>query len=145
MLAWRQRRAVGNIHHCWWMQDVINKLPFGSSGFGCDMTTAINYVNCMFIDFASENDLELYLKSRDEIMTSELYGRLAAAGLKRQVVSKVWNKDQFRISVVFEYSSKEAFEECLAIFGELERSEFMDKFAVKFQNNRGVVISEFEA
>jgi hypothetical protein len=53
----------------------------------------------MLIDFASENDLELYLKSRDEIMTSELYDRLAAAGLKRQVVSKIWNKDQFRISV----------------------------------------------
>ena len=78
-------------------------------------------------------------------MTSELYDRLAAAGLKRQVVSKVWNKDQFRISVIFEYSSKDAFEKCRTIFGELERSEFMNKFAVKFQNNRGVVISDFEA
>ena len=70
---------------------------------------------------------------------------LAAAGLKRQVVSKVWNKDQFRLSVVFEYSSKDAFEKCREIFGELERSEFMNKFAVKFQNNRGIVVSEFEA
>ena len=42
------------------------------------MSHANNYVNCMLIDFASENDLELYLKSRDEIMTSELYDRLAA-------------------------------------------------------------------
>ena len=109
------------------------------------MANAINYVNCMLIDFASENDLELYLKSRDEIMTSEMYRRLTEAGLKRQVVSKVWNKDQFRISVVFEYSSKDAFEKCRAIFDELERSEFMNKFAVKFQNNRGVVISDFEA
>ena len=127
------------------MQDVIKILPFGLSEFGCDMTNAINYVNCMLIDFASENDLELYLKSREEIMTSELYDRLAAAGLKRQVVSKVWNKDQFRLSVVFEYSSKDAFEKCREIFGELERSEFMNKFAVKFQNNRGIVVSEFEA
>jgi len=109
------------------------------------MANAINYVNCMLIDFASENDLELYLKSRDEIMTSEIYRRLTEAGLKRQVVSKVWNKDQFRISVIFEYSSKDAYEKCRTIFGELERSEFMNKFAVKFQNNRGVVISEFEA
>ena len=43
------------------------------------MTNAINYVNCMLIDFASENDLELYLKSREEIMTSELYYRFAKA------------------------------------------------------------------
>ena len=62
------------------MQDVIKILLFGLNGFGCDMTNAINYVNCMLIDFASENDLELYLKSREEIMTSELYDRLAAAG-----------------------------------------------------------------
>ena len=53
------------------------------------MANAINYVNCMLIDFASENDLELYLKSRDEIMTSEMYRRLTEAGIKRQVVSKV--------------------------------------------------------
>ena len=97
------------------------------------MTNAINYVNCMLIDFASENDLKLYLKSREEIMTSELYDRLAAAGLKRQVVSKVWNKDQFRISVIFEYSSKDAFEKCQTILGELERSEFINKFALKYQ------------
>lgn len=109
------------------------------------MNDATNFVNCMLIDFASENDLEFYLKTREEVMTPEVYDRLAAAGLKRQVVSKVWNKDQFRISVVFEYSSKDAFESCRAIFAELERSEFMSKFAVKFQNNRGVVISEFEA
>ena len=70
------------------------------------MTNAINYVNCMLIDFASENDLELYLKSRDEIMTSEIYRRLTEAGLKRQVVSKVWNKDQFRISVVLNTAPK---------------------------------------
>ena len=73
------------------------------------MTNAINYVNCMFIDFASENDLELYLKSREEIMTSELYDRLAAAGLKRQVVSKVWNKDQFRICLLY---TSDAADDC---------------------------------
>ena len=109
------------------------------------MSDATNYVNCMLIDFASENDLDLYLKPREEVMTPDIYNRLATAGLKRQVVSKVWNKDQYRLSVVFEYSSQDAFQRCREIFGELERSEFMSKFAVKFQNNRGVVISEFEA
>ena len=80
------------------MQGVIEKSSIVLFGFGCGMTNAINYVNCMLIVFASENDLELYLRCRDEIMTPELYSRLAAAGLKRQIVSKVWNKDQFRIS-----------------------------------------------
>ena len=123
---------------------VVEAFCWFNEGF-VPMSDVTNYVNCLLIDFASENDLELYLKSRDEIMTPEVYDRLAKAGLKRQVVSKVWNKDQFRLSVVFEYSSKDAFEKCREIFGELERSDFMNKFAVKFQNNRGVVISEFEA
>ena len=78
-------------------------------------------------------------------MTSELYDGLAAAGLEQQFVSKVWNDDQFRISVVFEYSSKDAFEKCQTILGELERSEFMNKFALKYQNSRGVFVSEFGA
>ena len=124
----------------------MEPLVIQSLGYDLALPQGITELPCLQgHHFASENDLELYLKSRDEIMTSELYDRLAAAGLKRQVVSKVWNKDQFRISVIFEYSSKDAFEKCRTIFGELERSEFMNKFAVKFQNNRGVVISEFEA
>ena len=54
----------------------------------------------------SEPELELFLKSIDEVWTENLYERLAAAGLIRHVVSKVWNKDQHRVSMVFEYDSK---------------------------------------
>ena len=103
------------------------------------------YVNCMLVDFTSENDLDLYLKSREERMTPDLYDRLGAAGLKRQVVAKVWNKDQYRLSVIFEYSSKDAFVRCREIFSEIEKSDFLSRFAVKFQNNRGVVVTEFVA
>lgn len=103
------------------------------------------YVNCMLVDFTSENDLDLYLKSREELMTPDLYDRLGAAGLKRQVVAKVWNKDQYRLSVIFEYSSKDAFVRCREIFSEIEKSDFLSRFAVKFQNNRGVVVTEFVA
>lgn len=104
------------------------------------------FVNCMLIDFTSENDLELYLKTREEMMTPALYDRLAKAGLTRQVVSKVWNKDQHRLSVVFEYRSQEAFLRCKEIWdGEVAKSPFLTRFAMKHQNNRGVVVSEFVA
>jgi hypothetical protein len=58
----------------------------------------------------------------------------------------VWNKDQYRISMVFEYDSREGFEACEKIiateFGETRRKQ-MDKFVFKIFNNRGVVLSEF--
>ena len=67
-------------------------------------------LNSLFMDFATEAELELFLKSIVEVGTADLYDRLSAAGLIRHVVSKVWNKDQYRISMVFEYDSREGFE-----------------------------------
>ena len=49
------------------------------------------------MDFTSENELELFLKSLDEVWSKDLYARLSAAGLIRHVISKVWNKEQHRI------------------------------------------------
>ena len=59
---------------------------------------------------------------------------------KQTEESDKYDNEEFKL-----LENTQAFEKCRAIFGELERSEFMNKFAVKFQNNRGVVISEFEA
>ena len=104
------------------------------------------FLNSLFMDFATEPELDLFLKSLNEVWTEELYGRLSAKGLIRHVVSKVWNKDQYRVSMVFEYESKEAFQACEEIitkeFGE-KRTEQMKKFVFKIFNNRGIVVSEF--
>ncbi len=71
--------------------------------------------------------------------------RVIVQGFTGSVVAKVWNKDQYRLSVIFEYSSKDAFVRCREIFSEIEKSDFLSRFAVKFQNNRGVVVTEFVA
>ena len=68
------------------------------------------FLNSLFMDFTSENELELFLKSLDEVWSEDLYARLSAAGLIRHVISKVWNKEQHSISMVFEYDSKEGYE-----------------------------------
>ena len=52
-------------------------------------------------------------------MTPEVYERLKAAGLKRQVIGKVWNKEQHRLSVTFEYATKEAFKDVEKIYDEI--------------------------
>ena len=73
------------------------------------------FLNSLFMDFTSENELELFLKSLDEVWSEDLYSRLSAAGLIRHVISKVWNKEQHRISMVFEYDSKEGYQKCQEI------------------------------
>ena len=39
------------------------------------------FLNSLFMNFTSENELELFLKSIDEIWSDNLYSRLSAAGL----------------------------------------------------------------
>ena len=63
------------------------------------------FLNSLFMDFTSENELELFLKSLDEVWSEDLYSRLSAAGLIRHVSSKVWNKEQHRISICLLYTS----------------------------------------
>ena len=76
--------------------------------------------------------LELYISNREKMMTAEVYERLERAGLKRQVIAKVWNKDQHRLSVTFEYQTQEAFKEVERIYEEVvSSSAFMKKFAIK--------------
>tara|TARA_B110000971_G_C19937044_1_gene466875 strand:+ start:273 stop:629 length:357 start_codon:yes stop_codon:yes gene_type:complete len=104
------------------------------------------FINCLQMDFASEPEVELFLKSLDEIWTDTLYAKLASAGLIRHVISKVWNKDQHRISMVFEYDSKDGYLKCQTIIDESfvkGRSEVLNKFVFKMQNNRGLVLSEY--
>ena len=109
-------------------------------------TNETAFLNSLFMDFTSENELELFLKSLDEVWSEDLYSRLSAAGLIRHVISKVWNKEQHRISMVFEYDSKEGYQQCQEIidkeFG-VTLKEKLKKFVFKIHNNRGVVVSEF--
>lgn len=110
------------------------------------MTKGTVFINSMLVDFQSENDLELYISNREKMMTAEVYERLEKAGLKRQVIAKVWNKDQHRLSVTFEYQTQEAFKEVERIYEEVvSSSAFMKKFAIKYQNNRAVVLVDFVA
>ncbi len=59
------------------------------------------FLNSLYMDFLTENELELFLKSLDEIWTTELYAKLKQNRLIRHVISKVWNKGQHRITQVF--------------------------------------------
>ncbi len=72
--------------------------------------------------------------------------KLAAKGLIRHVISRVWNKDQHRLTMVFEYESQNAFKTCEKLLAEAFKPEncpAISRFVFKIFNNRGVIVSEF--
>ena len=100
------------------------------------------------MDFSTENELELFLKSLDEIWTAELYAKLKQNGLIRHVISKVWNKGQHRITQVFEYEDQVSFKKCESIFKEAftpKNCSALAKFVFKIFNNRGIVVSDYKS
>ena len=106
------------------------------------------FLNSLYMDFTTENELDLFLKSLDEIWTDKLYSELKQNGLIRHVISKVWNKGHHRITQVFEYDSQHSFKKCETILNyafKPENCPTLAKFVFKIFNNRGVVVSEFKS
>ena len=105
------------------------------------------FLNSLYMDFSTENELDLFLKSFDEIWTDKLYSELKQKGLMRHVVSKVWNKVHYRITQVFEYESESSFKKCeriLSVAFTPENCPTLAKLVFKIFNNRGIVVSEFK-
>ena len=105
------------------------------------------FLNSLYMDFTTENELDLFLKSLDEIWTDKLYSELKQNGLIRHVISKVWNKGHHRITQVFEYDSETSFKKCeniLNVAFTTENCPTLAKFVFKIFNNRGIVVSEFK-
>ena len=105
------------------------------------------FLNSLYMDFSTENELDLFLKSLDEIWTDKLYSELKQNGLIRHVISKVWNKGHHRITQVFEYDSEASFKKCESILNiafTAENCPTLAKFVFKIFNNRGIVVSEFK-
>ena len=104
-------------------------------------------LNSLYMDFSTENELDLFLKSLDEIWTDKLYSELKENGLIRHVISKVWNKGQHRITQIFEYESENSFKKCeriLTVAFTPKNCPTLAKFVFKIFNNRGIVVSEFK-
>ena len=45
------------------------------------------FLNSLYMDFTTENELDLFLKSLDEIWTDKLYSELKQNGLIRHLIS----------------------------------------------------------
>ena len=104
------------------------------------------FLNSLYMDFSTENELDLFLKSLDEIQADKLYSELNKNGLIRHVVSRVWNKGHHRSTQVFAYESETSFKKCeriLSVAFTPENCSTLTKLVFKIFNNRSIVVSEF--
>ena len=66
------------------------------------------------------------------------------AGLTRHSYTRVWNrKGQHQLAFVFEYRDKQAMDECLPIWKDIEKewSQKIDKVTIGY---RGVLIDQYD-
>jgi len=106
-------------------------------------TTLMNFIQ---IDFPSDNERELYIALHHQMWSDALLNRLAEMGLVRKVLTKTWNKDNFRVVNCLEYKDEKSMQSCLELINkEVVQNPLSEKFTMKVVNNRCVVVSEFKA
>ena len=79
-------------------------------------TTMINYSTR---DFATKEQLELYLLRQEKAFSPEVIKLFTEAGMLRRAVTQIWNKEQsYRVGIVFEYRDQDAYKACQALLEE---------------------------
>ena len=103
-------------------------------------TTMINYSTR---DFATKEQLELYLLRQEKAFTPEVIKLFTDAGMLRRVVTQIWNKEHsFRVGIVFEYRDQDAY---IAYQPLLEQHYFpaVEGLTTKVVGSRWVIVHEF--
>ena len=74
------------------------------------------FMNCMELDFATKIELEHWIATFEEkVWTNDIMKELSKAGLVRTTAAQVWNKDNHRITRIFEYEDEKAYRACQAV------------------------------
>jgi len=76
----------------------------------------------------------------------EKFNKFKNAGVLRQTVSQIWNKEgTIRLGHLWEYKDEKSFVQCQKIFREAE-IEFKTKTGIEWKvfSNRGVIIYDVE-
>ena len=100
-------------------------------------------VNVTIQTFKTENELELSVMRWDKVK-NEFMPKFREMGLVRYTTSRiVSDQNKFQLSHIFEYKNKESAQNCIPIWGEIER-----KWGEKIDNTttsyRGKMIDRFD-
>lgn len=105
--------------------------------------TNVTIINYTTRDFATKEQLELYLIRQEKVYTPEIIKLFTEAGLLRRVVTQIWNKEQsHRVGIIFEYQDQEAYIQCQKLLDKYH-TPAVEGLTSKVVGSRGVVIHEF--
>ena len=104
------------------------------------------FMNCMEMDFATKVELEHWIATFEErVWTADIMRELSKAGLVRTTVAQVWNKDNHRVTRVFEYENEKAYKACQLIIEKKIMPKAMVNYNPKVRNNRGIIIYDYRS
>ena len=107
--------------------------------------TNVSMINYSTRDFATKEQLELYLLRQEKAFTPEVIKLFTEAGMLRRVVTQIWNKEQsYRVGIIFEYRDHDAYQNCQALL-EQYYLPAVEGLTTKVVGSRGVVVHEFVA
>ena len=102
------------------------------------MTTLI--VNYTELRFTSEAEMTRYLSQTEKIWNEKVMAMLLESGLQRKTVTQIWNQsDQFKLGIIWEYESPDAFKKCQSIIAE-EILPHAQGFGMVAKSFRGVPV-----
>ena len=105
--------------------------------------TNVSMINYSTRDFATKEQLELYLLRQEKAFTPEVIKLFTDAGMLRRVVTQIWNKEQsHRVGIIFEYRDQEAYTKCQKLLEE-HYLPAVEGLTTKVVGSRGVVVHEF--
>ena len=105
------------------------------------MTTLI--INYTELRFTSEVEMTRYLSQTEEIWNEKVMAMLLESGLQRKTVTQIWNQsDQFKLGIIWEYESPDAFKTCQRIIAE-EILPNAQRFGMVAKSFRGVPVLDW--
>ena len=104
------------------------------------------FMNCMELDFATKIELEHWIATFEEkVWTKDVMEELSKAGLVRTTAAQVWNKDNHRITRIFEYENEKAYRACQAIIAKKIMPKAKVSYNSKIRNNRGIIFYDYRS
>ena len=104
------------------------------------------FMNCMELDFATKIELEHWIATFEEkVWTKDVMEELSNAGLVRTTAAQVWNKDNHRITRIFEYENEKAYKACQEIIEKKIMPKAKVSYNSKIRNNRGIIFYDYRS
>ena len=89
---------------------MVGNSPIFRKATSAMSTSCVNFTE---LCFTSDDAMQRYLSKVETIWTPEVMEELAALGLERKSITRIWNhSEQYKLGILWEYSSPAAYQKC---------------------------------